>query len=179
MAEGTPTPQINVSKIPGGGGIAGTLFAVISMLIFLIGIPLVRCFFLLPSLWVAPLLSSSTPSIMNQQANLGLSLTRRSRKAAQHVTGDIWRIRTGRRTQPTRLVVVLETNDQIQFAMAKGLLEDAGIPLFVQGQLATLYQSVDGFLRKWVRVQVPEDRAVEAKGASGSTQAKAISLLSF
>jgi hypothetical protein len=63
----------------------------------------------------------------------------------------------------TRLVVVLETNDQIQFAMAKGLLEDAGIPLFVQGQLATLYQSVDGFLRKWVRLQVPEDRAVEAQ----------------
>lgn len=63
----------------------------------------------------------------------------------------------------TRLVVVLETNDQIQFAMAKGLLEDAGIPLFVQGQLATLYQSVDGFLRKWIRLQVPEDRAVEAQ----------------
>jgi len=63
----------------------------------------------------------------------------------------------------TRLVVVLETNDQIQFALAKGLLEDAGIPLFVQGQLATLYQSVDGFLRKWLRLQVPEDRAVEAQ----------------
>ena len=62
-----------------------------------------------------------------------------------------------------RLVVVLETNDQIQLAMAKGLLADAGIPLFVQGQLATLYQSLDGFLRKWVRLQVPEDRAVEAK----------------
>ena len=63
----------------------------------------------------------------------------------------------------TRLVVVLETNDQIQLAMAKGLLEDAGIPLFVQGQLATLYQSVDGFLWKWVRLQVPEDRAAEAQ----------------
>jgi hypothetical protein len=42
--QGTPTPQINVSKIPGGGGIAGALFAVISMVIFLIGIPLVRYF---------------------------------------------------------------------------------------------------------------------------------------
>lgn len=63
----------------------------------------------------------------------------------------------------TQLVVVLETNDQIQLAMAKGLLEDAGIPLFIQGQLATLYQSVDGFLRKWVRLQVPEDRAAEAQ----------------
>lgn len=42
--ESTPTPQINVSKIPGGGGIAGALFAVISMVIFLVGIPLVRFF---------------------------------------------------------------------------------------------------------------------------------------
>ena len=63
----------------------------------------------------------------------------------------------------SHLVVVLETNDQIQLAMAKGLLEDAGIPLFIQGQLATLYQGLDGFLRKWVRLQVPEDRGAEAK----------------
>jgi hypothetical protein len=63
----------------------------------------------------------------------------------------------------SRLVMVLETNDQIQLAMAKGLLEDAGIPFFIQGQLATLYQSVDGFLHKWVRLQVPEDRAAEAQ----------------
>ncbi len=62
-----------------------------------------------------------------------------------------------------RLVVVLETNDQIQLALAKGLLESAGIPLFLQGQLATLYQGVDGFLLKWVRLQVPEDRAAEAQ----------------
>ena len=45
MREGTPNPQINVSKIPGGGGIAGALFAVISMLIFLIGIPALQYFF--------------------------------------------------------------------------------------------------------------------------------------
>lgn len=44
MREGTPNPQINLAKIPGGGGIAGTLFAVISTLIFLIGIPLLRYF---------------------------------------------------------------------------------------------------------------------------------------
>ncbi len=61
------------------------------------------------------------------------------------------------------MVVVLETNDQIQLAMAKGLLEEAQIPLFIQGQLATFYQSLDGFLRKWVRLQVPMDRAAEAK----------------
>ena len=61
------------------------------------------------------------------------------------------------------LVVVLETNDPVQLAMAKGLLEDAGIPLFVLGQIATLIQDVDGFLHKWVRLQVPRDREAEAR----------------
>src|ERR1019366_2688463 len=36
------------------------------------------------------------------------------------------------------LVVVLETNDQILIAFAKGLLEEAGIPFFILGQIATL-----------------------------------------
>ena len=44
MQQGTPSPQINVSKIPGGAGVAGALFAVISTLIFLLGIPLLRFF---------------------------------------------------------------------------------------------------------------------------------------
>ena len=44
MPESVPAPQINVSKIQGGGGAAGSLFAVISMLIFLIGIPALRLF---------------------------------------------------------------------------------------------------------------------------------------
>jgi hypothetical protein len=61
------------------------------------------------------------------------------------------------------LVVVLETNDRIQLALAKGLLEDAGIPFYVLGQIATLVQDVDGFLRKWVRLQVPRDRESEAQ----------------
>jgi hypothetical protein len=61
------------------------------------------------------------------------------------------------------LVVVLETNDRFQLAMAKGLLEDADIPFFVLGQIATLVQDVDGFLHKWVRVQVPRDREAEAR----------------
>ncbi len=62
-----------------------------------------------------------------------------------------------------RLVVVLETNDRIQLAMAKGLLEDAGIPLFVQGQIATLVQEVDPFLHKRVRLQVPGECEEEAR----------------
>lgn len=61
------------------------------------------------------------------------------------------------------LVVVLETNDRIQLAIAKGLLQDAGIPIFVLGQIATLIQDVDGFLKKWVRIQVPRHREAEAR----------------
>ncbi len=61
------------------------------------------------------------------------------------------------------LVVVLETNDRIQLALAKGLLEDAEIPFFVQGQIATLVQDVDGFLRKWIQIQVPRDCEEEAR----------------
>jgi len=44
MRERIPNPQINVSKIPAGGGIAGAMFAIISMIIFLIGIPALRYF---------------------------------------------------------------------------------------------------------------------------------------
>ena len=61
------------------------------------------------------------------------------------------------------LVVVLETNDGIQAAFAKGLLDDTGIPYFVLGQITTLVQDVDPFLKKWVRIQVPRDREAEAR----------------
>ena len=61
------------------------------------------------------------------------------------------------------LVVVLETNDRIQLALAKGMLEEAGIPFYILGQIATLIQDVDGFLHKWVRVQVPRDSEAEAR----------------
>lgn len=45
MKEDAPKPQINVSKIVIGGGIAGVIFTVGSMLIFLIGIPMLRYIF--------------------------------------------------------------------------------------------------------------------------------------
>ena len=61
------------------------------------------------------------------------------------------------------LAVVLETNDTIQLALVKGVLDDAGIPYFVLGQIATLVEQVDPFLRKWVRLQVPADREAEAR----------------
>lgn len=45
MQEHTPSPQINISKVVVGGGIAGAIFAIGSMLIFLIGIPMLRYIF--------------------------------------------------------------------------------------------------------------------------------------
>ncbi len=60
------------------------------------------------------------------------------------------------------LVVVLETADAIQAAMAKGLLEEAEIPFFELGQITTLVRDVDAFLQKPVRIQVPRDREAEA-----------------
>jgi hypothetical protein len=44
MSQDARGPQINVSSIKFGGGVAGTLFTVSSMLIFLIGIPAMRYF---------------------------------------------------------------------------------------------------------------------------------------
>ncbi len=61
------------------------------------------------------------------------------------------------------LVVLLETNDQIQLSMVKGLLDDAGIPYFVLGQITTLVNDINPFLYKTVKVQVPKDREAEAK----------------
>jgi sugar phosphate permease len=45
MRDDTPNPQINSAKIPVGGGIAGAIFAVGSMAIFLTGIPVLRYIF--------------------------------------------------------------------------------------------------------------------------------------
>ena len=61
------------------------------------------------------------------------------------------------------LVVVLETNDRVQLALARGLLEEAGIPHYILGQITTLVTDVDGFLHKWVKLQVPRDREREAR----------------
>ena len=61
------------------------------------------------------------------------------------------------------LVVVLETDDAVQLALAKGLIEDAGIPFYILGQIATLIQDVDPLLHKVVQLQVPRDREQEAR----------------
>ena len=61
------------------------------------------------------------------------------------------------------LVVVLETNDAFMLALAKGALEEAGIPFFALNQITTLVNDLDPMLRKWVRVQVACDREAEAR----------------
>ena len=79
---------------------------------------------------------------------------RRLEDALRHATSDSDRI------DPD---AYLESSDRIEVAMAKGLLEEAGIPFFVLGQIATLVSDVDGFIHKWVRLQVPRDREAEAR----------------
>lgn len=71
------------------------------------------------------------------------------------------------------LVVVLESGEPVQLAMAKGLLEDAGIPFFVGSALfpGTGYSArgLDGGqgwglgLAGWTVVQVARDREAEAR----------------
>lgn len=61
------------------------------------------------------------------------------------------------------LAIVLETGNRIELSIAEAVLEEAGIPFFVLGQIATLMQDVDPFLHKRFRLQVPADREVEAR----------------
>ena len=61
------------------------------------------------------------------------------------------------------LVVVLESIEPVQIALAKGMLEDAGLPFFVLQGITTLVNDVTPFLGKSVRVQVPRDREAEAR----------------
>ncbi len=58
---------------------------------------------------------------------------------------------------------MLESNEPVQIAMAKGLLEDAGIPFFLLQGITTLVNDVTPLLGKLVQVQVPRDREAEAR----------------
>ena len=60
------------------------------------------------------------------------------------------------------VVVVLETNDRLQLGLARGLLDEAGISYNILGQITTLVNDVDPFLKKWVRLQVSRDQESEA-----------------
>jgi hypothetical protein len=45
MTDARPSPEINMSQIHFGGGMAGLIFTVGSMLIFLLGVPVLWYFF--------------------------------------------------------------------------------------------------------------------------------------
>ena len=62
-----------------------------------------------------------------------------------------------------KLVVVLETNEAFALALAKGLLEEAGIPFMILNEVSMLVNDVDPNLRKWIKVQVAADREAEAR----------------
>lgn len=61
------------------------------------------------------------------------------------------------------LVVVLETDDPITLAFAKGTLQEAGIPFYVFNEISTLVNDIDPMLHKWFRVQVACDREAAAR----------------
>lgn len=61
------------------------------------------------------------------------------------------------------LVVVFETDEAFALALAKGLLEEAGIPYGILNGISTLVQDVDPMLHKWIKLQVARDREAEAR----------------
>lgn len=54
-----------------------------------------------------------------------------------------------------------ETDNPI--ALAKGTLEEAGIPFFVFNEISTLVNDIDPMLHKWFRGQVACDREGAAR----------------
>jgi hypothetical protein len=62
-----------------------------------------------------------------------------------------------------KLVVVLETNDPFALALAKGVLQEAGISYYGLNEITRLVNDVDPMLRKWVKLQVARDREAEAR----------------
>ena len=55
-------------------------------------------------------------------------------------------------------VIVMATNNAIQLAMAKGLLETAEIPFIALGQISS-----EPAPHEWVEIQVPRDFEAEAR----------------
>ena len=61
------------------------------------------------------------------------------------------------------LVVVLDTNDPFAFALAKGALEQAGIPFSILNGITTLMNDISPSVQKWLQLQVARDREVETR----------------
>jgi hypothetical protein len=62
------------------------------------------------------------------------------------------------------LVRVLEGNNQIAAAVAKMLLEEAGIPFYMEGEeVGVTMQAIDPHIHRWWGVQVARDHEAEAR----------------
>lgn len=62
------------------------------------------------------------------------------------------------------LVTVLEVNDPLLIASAKGVLKKAGIPFYVYGEeYGRRLAPVGGFILPWCRIQVAVDRQAQAR----------------
>jgi hypothetical protein len=62
------------------------------------------------------------------------------------------------------LATVLDSNDPVLLGMAKGLLEQAGIPFYAVGsEYGVRFGPVTPFANPWEAIQVPADREAEAR----------------
>jgi hypothetical protein len=62
------------------------------------------------------------------------------------------------------LVRVLEGNNQIAAAVARTLLEEAGIPFYMEGEeIGVTMQAIDPHIYRWWGVQVARDHEAEAR----------------
>jgi hypothetical protein len=68
------------------------------------------------------------------------------------------------------LVTVLEANDPVLLGLAKGLLEDAGIPFYSIGsELGVRFGPVTPYANPWQSIQVGADREAEARALLADT----------
>jgi hypothetical protein len=67
------------------------------------------------------------------------------------------------RSMSDQLVEVFQSNDRILNGMAKGSLEDAGIPFWIQGGETAAHLGIGAVLFPLSRFLVPENREAEAR----------------
>ena len=66
------------------------------------------------------------------------------------------------------MVPVFESNDRISISLAKGLLEDSGIPFWMQGDETSTHLGLVPVLFPSCQFLVPKDHEVEARELLGS-----------
>jgi hypothetical protein len=69
------------------------------------------------------------------------------------------------------VVNVLESDDPFIIALAKSLLEEAGIAFYVQGdETGASLDTLTPFIHPWRRIQVTRDREIEARALVAAIQ---------